>query len=75
MEEKGIKKLEDYKLDAEYRAEMKRRLYNYVLTALQAHSITQEDFEDVVYMLEESYRKEAVIQSMEGIIKPLDSIN
>ena len=70
-----MKKLEDYKLDAEYRPEMKRRLYNYILTSIQAHSITLEDFEDVVHMIAQAYKKEAIIQSMEGIVKPLDSIN
>lgn len=70
-----MKKLEEYKLDIEYRPEMIRRLFNYILTAVQAHSITLEDLEDVMEMFREIYKKEATIQSMEGIIKPLDDIN
>lgn len=67
-----MKKLEEYKLDIEYRPEMKRRLFNYILTPLKAHSVTLEDLEEVMEMLRETYKKEATIKSVEGIIKPLD---
>ncbi|QUY64266.1 hypothetical protein GUI37_01525 [Helcococcus kunzii] len=67
-----MKKLEEYKLDIEYRPEVQRRLFNYILTAVQAHSITLEDLEEVMEMFREIYKKEATIKSMEGIIKPLD---
>ena len=67
-----MKKLEEYKLDSEYRPELHRRLYNYILTPLQAHEVRLEDLEVVVEMIKETYKKEAVIPSLPGIIKPLD---
>lgn len=70
-----MKKLEEYRLDSEYRPEMKRRLYNYILTALQSHSVTLEDLEEVMEMFRETYKKEAVIPHLPGMIKPLDDFN
>ena len=70
--EKENKKLEDYKLDVEYKPELQRRLFNYILTAVQAHSVTFEDLEVVMEMFKEVYKQEAIIKSMDGIIKPLD---
>lgn len=69
---KENKKLEDYKLDVEYKPELQRRLFNYILTAVQAHSVTLEDLEVVMEMFKEVYKKEAVIPHSEGMIKPLD---
>ena len=70
-----MKKLEEYKLDSEYRPELQRRLFNYILSALQAHSVTLEDLVEVMEMFKETYKKEATIKSIEGIIKPVDDIN
>lgn len=69
---KEKKKLEDYKLDVEYKPELQRRLFNYILTAVQAHSVTLEDLELVMERFKEVYKKEAVIPHSEGMIKPLD---
>ncbi|MDO4605032.1 MAG: hypothetical protein Q4B23_03525 [Helcococcus sp.] len=67
-----MKKLEEYELDSQYKAEVRKRLFNYILTAVKAHSVTLEDLEEVMEMFRKIYKKEATIKSMEGIIKPLD---
>lgn len=70
-----MKKLEEYELDSEYKAEVRKRLFNYILKAVNAHSITLEDLEVVMDMFEVIYKNEATIKSDEVIIKPLNEIN
>ncbi len=51
-----------------------RKLYNYILMALQGHCMTKRDLDIVYGALTEAYETEARFNVLDGHIRPLEAL-
>ena len=56
------------------RSDLQRRLFNYIVFAMQAHDMSLTDLEDVVDEICKLYKKEATLPHPDDMTKPLEDV-